>query len=112
MTFNPTIYADPQERAEARERYYAFDDERGDSAREFRHEREQDRISEIPHPEIAAMHTDDWIPHTPGDPMPCEAETMVSVLLAGGNSDTAKAGEFLWGRTGYPKGEITHWKPA
>lgn len=50
MTFNPTIYDDPEERAEARERYYSFDDEMAESEREFRHERERDRLSEIPNP--------------------------------------------------------------
>lgn len=65
----------------------------------------RDRIEKQPDP-------DGWIPHTPGDPMPCEASAKVSVRLAGGHLETANAGDFLWGPTGYPKGEITHWKLA
>ncbi len=43
MTFNPTLYA-PDERSEARERYRAFDDERAESEREFRHDREMESL--------------------------------------------------------------------
>lgn len=64
----------------------------------------RDRIEKQPDPE-------GWIPHTPGDPMPCEASAKVSVRLAGGHFDTGKAGEFIWGKTGYENGEITHWIP-
>lgn len=64
----------------------------------------RDRIEKQPDPE-------GWIPHRAGDPMPCEASAKVSVRLAGGHFDTGKAGEFLWGKTGYENGEITHWIP-
>jgi hypothetical protein len=52
-----------------------------------------------------------WIPHTPGDPMPCDANSFVEVLVSTGHiGPSLQASERLWDKG---KGSnIIGWRPA
>jgi hypothetical protein len=54
----------------------------------------------------------DWIPHTPGDPMPCDGNLLVEVRFERGLIDDGfPAKSWVWGRQegGY---SIVAWRPA
>lgn len=57
----------------------------------------------------------DWIPHTPGDPMPCEGDTMVRVLLScektnGTYYDGVDSAE-IWNWADVGRRSIAGWHP-
>lgn len=64
----------------------------------------------------------EWIRHVPGDPMPCDGEAVVRVMLESDRRDGAwdmmhhgQAAGFHWGRCTYSETEIVGWnlhKPA
>ena len=56
---------------------------------------------------------DGWIPHNPGDPMPCKPNETVTVMLRIGRVNNNRGGWFFWGKTpNFPESEIIKWKPA
>ncbi len=57
---------------------------------------------------------DGWIPHKPGDPMPCEKGAIIRVRLRNGEEFDCKDPGFLyWGEIPNATGEeIIAWKPA
>jgi hypothetical protein len=59
----------------------------------------------------------DWIPHTPGDPMPCDGGMEVFVNLRGENEllekfEKAPANQYVWAALNGADWEIVAWKPA
>lgn len=60
----------------------------------------------------------DWIPHSPGDPMPCPGDTLVRVLLreqlalSQHHGLGAKAKLWFWDDFGGQDGEIIGWHPV
>ena len=48
-------------------------------------------------PKTFTAHGLTWIPHTPGDPMPCDGEKEVRALLRNGAHGQLKANQWRWG---------------
>ena len=66
-------------------------------------------------PDVKEMvpDVDGWIPHNPGDPMPCKPDDKVTVKLRIGRVNNNRGGWFFWGKTpNFPESEIIKWKPA
>jgi hypothetical protein len=64
---------------------------------------------------IKQPDADGWIPHTPGDPMPCNPDERVEVKLGNGLcSDSSGRGSSLWywGDSCMKGGVIVAWRPA
>lgn len=64
---------------------------------------------------IKQPDADGWIPHTPGDPMPCNPNERVEVKLGNGLcSDSSVRGSSLWywGDSCMKGGVIVAWRPA
>jgi hypothetical protein len=61
-----------------------------------------------------SMGTDGWIPHIPGDPMPCDRELMVDVKFEDGRifskSDGSKAKHWVWRKRSTPGLQIIAWR--
>lgn len=56
---------------------------------------------------------DGWIPHNPGDPMPCHPDDKVTVMLRRGEINNHRGGWFLWEIIPeFPESEIIKWKLA
>ena len=56
---------------------------------------------------------DGWIPHNPGDPMPCKPNETVTVMLRNGGIANYRGFCCFWGASPKsPKIEIIKWKPA
>jgi hypothetical protein len=55
-----------------------------------------------------------WIPHKPGDPIPCDHSLHVHIKARNGNLDEAlSARDFIWDEiSDYPEAVIIAWKPA
>ena len=66
-------------------------------------------------PDVKEMVPDEdgWIPHNPGDPMPCHPDDKVTVKLRRGEINNHRGGWFLWGIIPeFLQCEIIKWKPA
>lgn len=63
-------------------------------------------------PEPFTAHGLEWIPHTPGDPMPCDGEKRVRALLRNGSYGQVKATEWHWGKLNRKKAELIGWNYA
>jgi len=68
-----------------------------------------DRSGYLPDP-----GNDGWIPHNPGDPMPCEPDLKVFMRFEDGTETNVPtiAATWRWKNTGSPPWKITAWKPA
>ncbi|MCA3080556.1 MAG: hypothetical protein ING71_17410 [Rhodocyclaceae bacterium] len=53
----------------------------------------------------------EWIAHTPGDPMPCDGETLVVYKLTDGLERKTKAGRLNWLHV-TEASRIVAWRPA
>ena len=66
-------------------------------------------------PDVKEMVPDEdgWIPHNPGDPMPCHPDDKVTVKLRRGEINNHRGGWFLWGIIPeFLQCEIIKWKLA
>jgi len=66
-------------------------------------------------PDVKEMVPDEdgWIPHNPGDPMPCHPDDKVTVKLRRGEINNHRGGWFLWEIIPeFPESEIIKWKLA
>lgn len=71
-------------------------------------------------PDVKEMVPDvnGWIPHNPGDPMPCDAGDKVHVLMAEGEIEIHRAEHVQWCRAEdsngglLPEYEVIAWRPA
>jgi len=55
----------------------------------------------------------EWIPHKPGDPMPCDANANIKVKIRYGTTLYGSAYCFSWSEIkSNPSGEIMAWGPA
>lgn len=55
----------------------------------------------------------DWIPHTPGEPMPCEHDVIIDVRFRDGSTDSGfDASWWWWGITEEGWADIVAWRPA
>jgi hypothetical protein len=65
-----------------------------------------------------AKESDGWIPHKPGDPMPCDPVTFVALRFRSGTTsqpeDLGPAGDFDWDvyEDEEYDSDIVAWKPA
>jgi hypothetical protein len=57
---------------------------------------------------LAKPDADGWIPHKPGDPMPCDPEAKVRVKTENGSESTLSRASYWW----WTGGNIVAWKPA
>ena len=57
----------------------------------------------------------EWIPHKPGDPMPCDGEMLVEIKVRNGTEfvreDRDKAKTWLWTNRGLAI-DVIAWRPA
>ena len=77
-------------------------------------------VVEYHFPDVKEMVPDEdgWIPHNPGDPMPCDAGDKVHVLMAEGEIEIHRAEHVQWCRAEdsngglLPEYEVIAWRPA
>lgn len=71
---------------------------------------ELDRTTQAKSPQ---PNPDGWIPHRPGNPMPCDEETMCRRKYRSGKiGATGMAGDYSWAEWGGGETEIVAWKPV
>jgi len=61
---------------------------------------------------VKTPDSDGWIPHRPGDPMPCDGSLMVTIRTRDFDEETDIAREWDWRTLTTTEAEIIAWKPA